>query len=128
MCTCFEPYRFSRPFRYIQRLLLIYNGKLFKSHQKPHMWLSTLRKKKNPFGFFFLRRVRDLNPRCPFRHTVFPGLRTRPLCEPSQVLRPMSEDRATISFRKNLSHHNTRVLIKKTRVLQKNIWDNNTKK
>ena len=32
-----------------------------------------------------LRRGRDLNPRCHCWHTVFPGLRTRPLCDPSLV-------------------------------------------
>ena len=32
-----------------------------------------------------LRRGRDSNPRYPLRHTVFPGLRTRPLCDLSIV-------------------------------------------
>ena len=52
-----------------------------------------LQTKKHPYGFFSLRRVRDSNSRCPFRHTDFPGLRTRPLCEPSLAFRPKSEDR-----------------------------------
>ena len=31
--------------------------------------------------FFLMRRGRDSNPRYPLRYTVFPGLRTRPLCD-----------------------------------------------
>ena len=45
--------------------------------------------------FQFWRRVGDSNSRCPCRHTDFPGLRTRPLCEPSFLMKIIALIKAT---------------------------------
>ena len=47
---------------------------------------NALTKLENKDDFNSMRRVRDSNSRCPFGHTSFPGMRTRPLCEPSEKL------------------------------------------
>ena len=54
MSTFFGPYWTNTPFRFIQRLLFINNGKLFKSPPKAAQVAFFSPQKKNPFhGFIF---------------------------------------------------------------------------